>query len=148
MTSPNEDNICLLIRYMARDGLDEAEIAKRLNLKISYIKKLIKANEDIIRDMKYAKLLTDYSVEDSLLKKAIGTTVTETEKSTGFETVTNTKDVPGDTSAIQFWLKNRCPQRWNDKASENGETIERLEKIFKSIDQKARKKSLENKKKE
>ena len=87
-------------------------------------------------------MLTDYRVEDSLLKKALGTTITETketEKSTGLETVTNTKEVAGDTSAIQFWLKNRCPEKWNDKTASNQDTIDRLDKIFAAIDNKAEK---------
>ena len=142
MILSTDENIRLLIHYMARDGMDEYEIAKRLNLKVSYIKSLIKDNEEIIRDMEYAKMLTDYRVEDSLLKKALGTTITETketEKSTGFETVTSTKEVQGETSAIQFWLKNRCPEKWSDKENSNAETVEKLEEIFKAIDKKAEK---------
>lgn len=140
MNLSNNDNIRLLIHYMARDGFDVSEISKRLNLKISAIKKLIKSDEDIIRDMEYAKLLTDYRVEDSLLKKALGSTVKEvkeTEKSTGIETVINTKDVPGDTSAMQFWLKNRCPEKWGENAKDTSDTAERLEKIFQAIDTKS-----------
>lgn len=142
MILSTDENVRLLIHYMARDGMEEREIAKRLNLKVSYIRKLIESDEGIIRDMEYAKMLTDYRVEDSLLKKALGTTVTEvkeTEKGTGCETVTNVKEVPGDTSAMQFWLKNRCPEKWSDRAGGNADTIERLEKIFKSIDSKAKK---------
>lgn len=142
MSSSNDDTIRLLIQYMARDGLNEEEIAKRLKKKVSYIRKLIKSDENIIRDMEYAKLLTDYKVEDMLLTRAVGTTLTEvkeTEKNTGTEVVTNTKDVVADTSAIQFWLKNRCPQKWNDKGTDNSDTIERLEKIFSAIDDKAKK---------
>lgn len=140
MILSTNDNIRLLIHYMARDGFDEKEISKRLNLKISYIKKLIKNDENILRDIEYAKLLTDYRVEDSLLKKALGDTVTETkttEKASGSETITNTKEVPGDTSAIQFWLKNRCPDKWNEKNPGDEGTIQRLDKIFEAIDSKA-----------
>ena len=140
MILSTDDNIRLLIHYMARDGFDETEISKRLNLKVSYIKKLIKNDKDIIRDIEYAKLLTDYRVEDSLLKKALGDTVTETkttEKGSGSETITNTKEVPADTSAIQFWLKNRCPDKWNEKVPGDEGTIQRLEKIFEALDKKA-----------
>lgn len=140
MNLSNDDNIRLLIHYMARDGFDLSEISKRLNLKVSQIKKLIKSDENIIRDMEYAKLLTDYRVEDSLLKKALGSTVKEvkeTKKSTGIETVTNTKDVPGDTSAMQLWLKNRCPEKWGDKAVNTSNTENILNKIFQSIDTKS-----------
>ena len=140
MNFSTDNNIRLLIHYMARDGFDEKEISKRLNLKISYIKRLVNNDKDILRDMEYAKMLTDYRVEDSLLKKALGDTVTETkttEKASGSETITNTKEVPADTSATQFWLKNRCPDKWNEKIPGDEGTVQRLEKIFEAIDQKA-----------
>ena len=70
------------------------------------------------------------------MKKALGSTsveIKETEKQTGTETVKVTKEIPADTSALQFWLKNRCPDRWCDNANEHGETIEKLEKIMEGI---------------
>ena len=112
MVFSTDDNIKLLIRYMARDGYDAEEISKRLNIKLSQLKKIIEDDEEINRDLEYAKMLTDYRVEDMLLKRALGTTVTETketDKGNGIETITNTKEIQGDTTAIQFWLKNRCP---------------------------------------
>ena len=144
MNFTTDDNVRLLIHYMARDGLDEEEIAKRLDIRLSRLKGIIAEDKEIIRDLDYARMLTDYRVEDSLLKKALGATVTETretDKGSGSETVTSTKEVQGDTSAIQFWLKNRCPEKWNEKSAGNADTIERLERIFKAIDKKAEKKS-------
>ena len=29
-----------------------------------------------------------------------------------------TKEVPPDVRAVLFWLKNRCPERWNERAEE------------------------------
>jgi len=85
-------------------------------------------------------MITDYQVEDALLKKALGgvsTEVKKTEKKTGTETVTVTKEVPADTSALQFWLKNKCPDKWSDKAEAVSNTEERLNKIFDSISHEA-----------
>ena len=142
MVFSTDDNIKLLIRYMARDGYDAEEISKRLNIKLSQLKKIIEDDEEINRDLEYAKMLTDYRVEDMLLKRALGTTVTETketDKGNGIETITNTKEIQGDTTAIQFWLKNRCPEKWNEKSASNADTVERLDKIFKAIDKRAAK---------
>ena len=141
MNSTDNNNIRTLIHYMYRDGFCTEEIAKRLGISVAKIKKLIKEDEEIAWDLKYLKMMTDFEVEDSLLKKALGTTVTEvkeTEKSTGTETVRSTKEVQGETSAMQFWLKNRMPERWSDKSEDNKDTILRLEKIFESIDKQSK----------
>ena len=136
--SDNEEKIILLIRYMARDGLTEEDIAKKLKISKSRFCKILKENAELKNEIEYSKQLTQFAVEDALLKKALGTTsveVKETEKQTGTEKVKVTKEIPADTSALQFWLKNRCPDRWSDNANEHGETIEKLNNIMESITQ-------------
>ena len=132
----NNDILLLLIRYMARDGLDKKEIIKRLGITSQKFTALINKDSSICDELIYQKMITDYKVEDAVLKKALGGTVTEvkeTEKYTGTETVTVTKEVPADTSALQFWLKNKCPDKWSDKGSDFSDTQEKLDKIFLSI---------------
>lgn len=74
------------------------------------------------------KLQTDpleTQVEQALLRRALGYTVTETRTETtdkGSRTVTTEKELPPDISAQMFWLKNRFPQRWRDKVPEPTET--------------------------
>ena len=58
------------------------------------------------------------SVEDSLLKRALGYEITEEKQedgTNGSKTTTTKKHVAGDTTAMIFWLKNRNPSRWRDK---------------------------------
>ncbi len=71
-------------------------------------------------------------VEESLLKKALGyeyqETRTEFSDKTGEKTVTTSHHVGPDVRALTFWLKNRCPDRWQEKpeeapAEEDGVTI-------------------------
>ena len=134
--SANEEKIILLIRYMARDGLTEEEIAKKLKISKSRLCKILKENDELKNEIEYSKQLTQFAVEDALLKRALGSTsveVKETEKKTGTEKVKVTKEVPADTSAIQFWLKNRCPDRWCDNANEHSETMEKLNSIMENI---------------
>lgn len=60
-------------------------------------------------------------VENALLNRALGMKLTETRISGGGSddeapsAVEVTKDIPPDTGAAIFWLKNRNPARWRDK---------------------------------
>ena len=121
---------------MLRDGFSKKEIASRLEISNQKLSSLIKKLNEESDELSYIKMLTEYQVEDALLKKAIGTTVTEvkeTSKPSGTELVTITKDVLPDTSALQFWLKNKCPEKWSDKGVSFTNTEELLNKIFDSI---------------
>ncbi len=137
-----DENIILLIRYMARDGLDYDEITKKLSLSKRKMNSLLQKDEALKKELEYAKLLTDYAVEDALLKKALGSTsieTKETQKSSGVESVTVTKEIPSDTAALKFWLEHRCPERWSEKSEFNQSIDERLEKITDEISNQAQK---------
>lgn len=126
---------------MARDGLSESQIIKHLGITQNKFNSLKKTNNELKKDINYSKLLTDYAVEDALLKKALGSIskeVKETEKESGTEMVTVTKEVPADTSALQFWLKNRCPDRWNEKNVSGKSTEEMLDSIMERITKNAK----------
>lgn len=136
----------MLIRYLARDGLCDDEIIKKLRISKKKFNSLIKDEESLKKELEYSKLLTDYAVEDALLKKALGTTSTEikeTQKSTGIESVTVTKDIPSDTAALKFWLEHRCPERWSEKSEGNQAIDERLEQIANEISRQSECKSKE-----
>ncbi len=65
-----------------------------------------------------AERQTEAQVEQALLQRALGVTVTETRRETsekGEKTVTTEKQLPPDISAQMFWLKNRDPDRWREK---------------------------------
>ncbi len=135
-----DENIILLIRYMARDGLDYEEIVKKLGISKRKINNLMKQDATLEKELEFSKLLTDYAVEDALLKKALGSTSVETkqtQKSTGVESITVTKEIPSDTAALKFWLEHRCPQKWAEKSETNQAIDERLEKISKEISKQA-----------
>lgn len=135
-----DENITLLIRYMARDGLDFEEIVKKLGISKRKINNLIKQDETLKKELEFSKLLTDYAVEDALLKKALGSTSVETkqtQKSTGVESITVTKEIPSDTAALKFWLEHRCPERWAEKSEANQAIDERLLKILDEISKQA-----------
>lgn len=60
-------------------------------------------------------------VENALLKRALGMSVKEQRFNGGGDddeapsAVETTKELPPDTTACIFWLKNRRPERWRDK---------------------------------
>ncbi len=142
--SINNENIILLIKYMTRDGFSEAQIIKRLGITQSKYNSILKKNKILKEELKHTKMLTDFAVEDALLKKALGgqtTEIKQTDKGASVETVKVTKNVPGDTTAMQIWLKNRCPERWSDKAETNQSTENLLNKIFDSISSQAEEKN-------
>lgn len=136
----NDENLILLIHYMAGDGLNESQIAKKLGITKNKLRSLLRESNTSIDELFYKKILTQYAVEEALLKKALGGTTTEvkqTDKGQGVETVKTTKEIAADTTALQFWLKNKYPQRWGEKASDTQKTEELLEKIFNSISSQA-----------
>jgi hypothetical protein len=67
------------------------------------------------------KKACDDQVEQALLQRALGVTVTETRTEVsdkGEKTVTTEKQLPPDISAMVFWLKNRRPDQWREKPPE------------------------------
>lgn len=121
---------------MFRDGLNAAEIAKKIGMTVEKLNSVMKNNEMLMKESECSKLLTDYAVEDALLKRALGSTSVETKetvKNSGVESVTVTKEVPSDTAALKFWLEHRCPEKWAEKGEGNQEVNQRLEAIIQEI---------------
>ena len=65
------------------------------------------------------KEVVDFEVENALLKKALGYTITlnkqKVTKDGDVVDITEEVHVPPDTTAQIFWLKNRKPNTWKDK---------------------------------
>ena len=91
-----------LLRGWARDGLTDVEIAHRIGISVRTFHRWKKyevmaegPNQFPVKNaLKDGKEVIDYAVENVLLKKAL----------------------EGDTTAMIFWLKNRRPDKWRDKA--------------------------------
>lgn len=73
--------------------------------------------------LKKGKEPVDIQVENALLKRALGyeyeETYTDIEDQGGGRTKKHVRKVkkhmPGDTTAMIFWLKNRKPEQWREK---------------------------------
>lgn len=115
----------LKIEGWARDGLTDEQIAYNMGISVKTLYNWKEKHLPILQSLKKGKEVVDRLVENALLKRALGCTCKEItkelfiDKKTGTEELKITKvvekDVPPDTTAQIFWLKNRKPEQWRDK---------------------------------
>jgi len=123
-----EKDKLILLEGWARDGLTHAQIAKNMGIGLTTLKEWRKKQEAIETALKKGKEVVDIEVENALLKKALGYTIQVREQKIDKDGCVHdlVKDlhVPPDTTAQIFWLKNRKPKVWRDKANIENETNE------------------------
>lgn len=112
------------VEAWCRDGLTKEQIAQKLGIHIAtlceYQNKYIEFSEALKRGREVA----DIVIENALFKRALGYKYKEAKKESyqvegsdrvAIKEVEIIKEVPGDTTAQIFWLKNRRPELWNDR---------------------------------
>lgn len=114
-----------MVEGLARDGLSDEQIAQKIGISPSTYYQWQINYPEFSDAIKKGKAPVDFEVENALLKRARGYTVTETVEEMYRDPETNritsqhirriTKEIPPDVGAIVFWLKNRKPGRWRDK---------------------------------
>lgn len=113
------------IEGLAMMGCTDDEIASQLGITRKTLYNWVKGDEELLHAIKRGKSYADTNVEMSLYKRACGyskedtRSIIEVDKTTG-ETLparieTNTIEVPPETAACCFWLKNRKPKEWRDR---------------------------------
>jgi len=122
-----EDGL-LLLRAWARDGLTDEQIAKKCEVVPSTLYEWKKRHSEISEALKKGKEPVDIAVENALLKRALGYDYVETTQELRRDTESGemrlvvtkivTKMVVPDTIAQFYWLKNRRPDKWQDKPSD------------------------------
>lgn len=125
-------NYCLL-------GATEEDLARFLDVSTSTITNWKNEYPEFLASIKKGKEQADSLVAKSLFKRAIGYRYKEIkneESENGIKDTVTDKEVPPDTTAQIFWLKNRQPKLWRDKQVteiEGSVTIETksMEDIFK-----------------
>lgn len=112
----------VLVEGWARDGLTDEQIAKNLGIGIRTLYEYKEKYPQFSQSLKKGKEVVDIEVENALLKRALGYDYTE--ETTEIKVVDGKetkavkkvkKHMAGDTTAQIFWLKNRRPDKWNDK---------------------------------
>lgn len=116
------DDSLTKIEAWARDGLTEEQIANNMGIAYSTLKEWKNKFSAIMSALKRGKEVVDIEVENSLLKRALGTEITEEktyiQEVDGVQTKRKEiikKQISPDTTAIIFWLKNRKPIEWRDR---------------------------------
>lgn len=131
------------IILLAEKGYTNNEICKKIKINKSTLYDWLNKDSDFSDSLKKAKQVVDDTVEAKLYKRAMGYKYKETTKEisnlTKHLVVSKvvTKEMPPDVTAQIFWLKNRQPQRWREKAyyEQEGEAAIRV-KLPKAIEEK------------
>lgn len=130
----------ILLRAKSRDSLTRGELAQKLGVLPATLALWEKKYPEIEEALRQGREITDVRVENAILKKALGFETKEVKKvvkADGAEEVTTVyKTVPPDVSAASVWLKNRCPQKWREKPSEDG-SLSKVDKILEEINAQA-----------
>lgn len=117
-----EDGLTRLTGW-ARDGLTNIQIAQNIGIGERTFSEWVARFPAISTALKKGKEPVDIQVENALLKRALGydyeETITDVEETGGKTSKKHIrkikKHMPGDTTAMIFWLKNRKPLQWREK---------------------------------
>ena len=120
-----------LLEGWARNGLTDEQIANNIGISRSTLFEWRKNNQDISNALKKGKEVVDIEVENALLKRALGYTITlkeqKVDKDGCIHDLQKDVHIPADTTAQIFWLKNRKPEKWRDKVEiEKGGAIQKI----------------------
>lgn len=124
----------LLLEDWARQGLFDAQIAKNMGISEATLYRY-KANHPEIKEaLRKGKEVVDIEVENAMLKRALGYTITineqKVDKDGCVHDLKRDVHIPGDVTAQIFWLKNRRRQQWRDKVEvEKAESVQKIEII-------------------
>lgn len=134
-----ENDKLILLEGWARDGLTDEQIAKNIGIATSTFYEWKKKEIEFSEALKKGKEVIDFEVENALLKKALGYTITIKEEKLDKDGCVHTleKDVhiPPDTTAQIFWLKNRKPNNWKDRVEtdEDKEAVANASQVIAKI---------------
>lgn len=120
-----EEDKLLLLESWARDGCLDVDIAKKIGINTATLYTWKKKYSKFNNALKKGKEVVDTEVENALLKRALGYKYSEV-KTESFSdgSVKKTvivKEMPSDVTAQIYWLKNRKPENWRDKPSNEKE---------------------------
>ena len=130
-----EKDKLILLEGWARDGLTDEQIAKNIGINRTTLYDWKKKEVNIADALKKGKEVIDFEVENALLKKALGYTITlnkqKVTKDGDVVDITEEVHVPPDTTAQIFWLKNRQVKKWRDKVEiSDNDAIKKLDELL------------------
>lgn len=110
----------LLVKYMGKAGLTDAQIAEQIGVTEQTINNWKKAEPAFFESLKEGKAEADDIVERSLFERATGYSHNAVKifMPAGAKEPVYAEYVehfPPDPTSMIFWLKNRRPEQWRDK---------------------------------
>ena len=130
------------LRRLAEEGLAEEEIATRSGLRLATFRRWKREHTEFFAALELGRSGSDYAVVESIYKRATGYSVklnktvklkrVDYDPETGkkireYEELAAAVDesyIPPDLRAGTFWLKNRQPDRWQERAERDAENEE------------------------
>ena len=119
------DDGLMLLQSWTRDGLSQSDIALKIGVSNQTITRWKKDYEDVAEALSRGKEIVDYSVENALLKAALGYKTKEVKVTIGRRQIngewvdltkeTTVKEVGPNHTAALAWLNNRKPEMWRRK---------------------------------
>lgn len=103
---------------LGRLGATDREVAGFFDVDERTLNRWKHTHEGFCQSLRVGKSEADERVEQSLYRRALGYAQDDTHFSAYEGVVTQTpyvKQIPPDTTAAIFWLKNRKPEEWRDK---------------------------------
>lgn len=125
-----------LLEGWARDGLTDEQIASNCGCAASTLYVWKDKYPEIAEALKKGKEIVDIIVENALLKRALGYNYEEIVEEYGEITKRVTKTALPDTTAQIFWLKNRRPDKWRDKPTNDEDTavLQKAKELLGGVD--------------
>ncbi len=116
------DGVPDLVYRMIRLGMTIAEVANNIQVNISTLQTWMNRYPEVRKAYDEGRWESLLVIEESLYRKAKGYEYEETKEYSGTDslgrpwsrTVTTTKRVEPDTTALIYYTKNRYPERWRD----------------------------------
>lgn len=125
---PNLD----LVEKWTRDGLGTKQIAKNLGIGESTLWEYNARYPEFAEKLAKGREVVDTIVENAFLKRITGYDADEVRREYVYETneygetvrvlkkeIVQTKHIPGDPRAAEFWMKNRMPDKYQDRPGPN-----------------------------
>ena len=130
-----ENDKLILLEGWAKSGLTDEQIAKNMGIAPSTLYEWKKKSKEFSESLKKGKEVVDFEVENALLKRALGYEYEEETYENGILTKKVKKQIPPDTTAQIFWLKNRKPNTWKDKVEtdEDREAVANASQVIAKI---------------
>ena len=130
-----ENDKLILLEGWAKNGLTDEQIAKNIGINRTTLYDWKKKEVNIADALKKGKEVVDFEVENALLKRALGYEYEEETYENGILTKKVKKQVPPDTTAQIFWLKNRKPNNWKDRVEtdEDKEAVANASQVIAKI---------------